>query len=166
MKKIVTFLLIAAFGLLTVKTQAQARSFIVPAVNQGTYTDLGGIYPTITQDSLQVSDSIAYIVPVLHTGKVIPYLNWQWTKIGAGTATVTLSFLQGNDPTNLFPIKAGVGQTTYTKTYTLSATTPEEVDFARDTAQFNGRYLKIYFITSNTASVKGKLAVRLKTNIQ
>lgn len=147
-------------------SQAQLRTTIPPQTSQGTYTDLGGVYPTAPADSLLVSDSIAWILPIQHTNKVIPYINWYWNKIGAGTATVTLQFLQGNDPTQLFPVKAGVAQTTYTKSYTLSASGGNEVDFARDTAQFNGKYLKIYFITSSTASVKGKLAVRVKTNIQ
>ena len=146
-------------------SSAQLRTTITPAINQGTYTDLGGVYPGGPSDSLQVSDSIAYIVPILHLNKVWPYINFQWNKIGSGTATVTLSFLQGNDPTNLFAIKAGVAQATYTKSYTISASGPQEIDFARDTAYFNARYLKIYFITSSTASVKVKIAVRLKTNI-
>lgn len=154
-------------GLLSMTfAHGQLRTSIPGSVNQGTYTDLGGVYPTAPADSLQVSDSIAYILPIIHTNKVVPYVNWYWNKIGAGTATITLQFLQGNDPTQLFPVKAGVAQTTYTKSYTLSASGGQEVDFARDTAQFNGRFLKIYFITSSTASVKGKLAVRVKTNIQ
>lgn len=147
--------------------KSQVRISTLPNMQQGAFIDFGGVN-LIPSDSLQVSDSIAYIVPITHQSNIFPYITWLWTKIGAGTATVTLSFLQGNDPANLFPVKAGVNQTTYTKTYTLSAagTTPNEVDFQRDTAQFVGRYLKVYFITSSTASVKGKLFVRLKTVVK
>lgn len=167
MKQILKFFLITVLTISFLgHTNAQTRISTTISVNQGTFLDFGGSYPLAPADSLQVSDSIAYIVPVLHTNRVAPYINWYWNKIGSGTATITLSFLQGNDPTQLFPVKAGVAQTTYTKSYTLSASGAQEVDFGRDTARFEGRYLKIYFITSNTASVKGKLAVRFKTNIQ
>lgn len=148
-------------------SQAQTRRVITPTVPQGNYIDFGGTLngSVVTPvDSLQVSDSIAYTIPFVHTNKQSAYYIWYWNKIGSGTATITLSFLQGNDSLNLFPVLAGQAHSAYTKTYTLSANTWSEVDFDRDTAQINGRYLKVYFITSSTASVKGKLFNRLKTN--
>ena len=148
-------------------SHAQTRRVITPSVPQGNYIDFGGYLSgsTVTPvDSLQVSDSIAYTIPFVHTNNQSAYYIWYWNKIGSGTATITLSFLQGNDSLNLFPVLKGVNQTAYTKTYTLSANTWSEIDFARDTATINGRYLKVYFITSSTANVKGKLFNRLKTN--
>ena len=66
-----------------------------------------------------------------------------------------------------FQVPAGVAKAAYTKTYsTIAASTWYMNDFRGDSAVFSGRYLKVYFITSATASVKGKLINILKTNIR
>jgi hypothetical protein len=170
LKLFVAFAFSLAVFLLPATSHAQTRTVSTQTVNQGTFIDLGGIYPsggTVTPiDSLQVSDSIAYLIPMSHTIKVLPYITWYWNKIGAGTATVTETFLQSNDGTNWFAVLKGQAQSAYSKTWTLSANTWNEIDFARDTALFAGRYLKVYYITSATASVKGKIFTRVKTNIQ
>lgn len=162
-KRIIAFLFIG-LTFLAVSSTAQTRTSTTPVVNQGSYLDFGGVNLT-PSDSLQVSDSLAYIIPINHTNKVVPYLSWYWNKIGSGTASITLNFFQGNDPTNFYALKAGVNQTTYTKSYTLSANTWSEVSFNRDSVVVDGRYLKVQLITSSTASVKGKIFGRLKTNI-
>lgn len=145
---------------------AQLRVVNTGVVPQGQFIDFGGLYPqggTVNPlDSLQVSDSIAYLVPVQHTNNVFPYMTWFWNKIGAGTATITLTFLQSNDNVNWFAVPQGAAKAAYTKSYTLAASTWSNVSFKTDTATFEGRYMKVYFITSNTASVKGKLFNRLK----
>jgi len=169
MKKI-KFLAILALCLGFFAGQAQTRVVTTsPVINQGNFLDFGGIYPqggTVTpQDSLQVSDSIAYLIQISHLNLFTPYITWYWNQIGAGTATVTETFLQSNDGVNWFPVLKGVAQTTYSKTWTLSANTWNEINFRRDTALVDGRWLKIYFITSATASVKGKIFNRMKTNI-
>lgn len=147
---------------------AQTRIVNTGVLPQGQFIDFGGSYPqggvVNPSDSLQVSDSIAYFIPVQHTNNVAPYYTWYWNKIGAGTATVTLTFLQSNDNVNWFAVPKGVAMSAYTKTYTLSANTWSNVSFAVDTAKFEGRYMKVYFITSNTASVKGKIFNRLKVS--
>lgn len=145
--------------------RAQLRGVTTATVFQGNTIYFGGFNQT-AQDSLQVSDSIAYYTYISHQNDVAPYLTWFWNKIGSGTATITLTFWQSNDNVNYFQLKSGVAQTTYSKSYTLSANTWSEVDFARDSVRFDGRYLKTYFITSNTASVKGKLINQLKVNIK
>lgn len=150
---------------------AQTRIVNTGVVSAGQFLDFGGQFPAgsitpTTSDSLQVSDSIAYIIPLSHTQRISSYFTWYWNKIGAGTATITLSFLQGNSPYDLSVLKAGAAQATYTKSYTLSASGWNEVNFGRDSVRIDGRYLKVYYITSSTASVKGKLFGRLKTNIE
>ena len=163
MKKIVSLLLIATSLFITEAAHSQTRTVTVGNIKQGTFVDFGGINLTPI-DSLQVSDSIAYLIPITHENALYPYHIWYWQKSGSGTATVTVNFFQGNDPTNLFPVKAGVAQNNYTKTYTLSSSTWSEIDFRRDTANFSGRYLKVQFITSSTPSVKGYVFNRLKTS--
>lgn len=163
MKKFL-FLALSIFSLAI--GHAQTRQVTTASVTQGNYIYLGAGLNQTPGDSLQVSDSIAYLTYVYHTNDVAPYLTWYWNKIGTGTATITLSFLQSNDGVNWFAVKAGQAQTTYTKSYTLSANTWSEVSFQRDTALFVGRYLKTYYITSSTASVKGKLINQLKVNIK
>lgn len=173
MKKLfVLGFLLAAFSLaISTSASAQAGTRLVNTgvVNQGSFIDFGGVN-LVPSDSLQVTDTIRYIIPVTHLNEVWPYYTWMWTKIGAGTATITQNFYQSNDGVNFVPIKAGVAQTTYTKSYTLSASTgatnPNEVSFTRDTARFEGRFLQVQFITSNTASVKGKIFNRVKFNIK
>lgn len=164
--KIIAFLAIAAVAVLTApKAEAQTRVVNNLAVVQGntlTYGTVNGV----ASDSLQVSDSIAYQISVSHTNAVDPFLTWEWLKIGSGTASITLSFLQSNDNVNWFPVLKGVAQSAYNKTYSLSATGWNVVSFASDTARFEGKYLKVYYITSNTASVKGKLSGILKTIIK
>jgi hypothetical protein len=167
MKKLLLFA--CAFALM-LPAMAQTRVVNTGVLPQGNFLDFGGIYPqggtVVPQDSLQVSDSIAYIIPLSHTNDIAPYYTWYWNKIGSGTATITLSFLQSNDNVNWQAVLKGQAQSTYTKSYTLSANTWSEVSFQRDTAFVMGRYLKVYFITSSTASVKGKIFNRLKANIK
>lgn len=149
---------------------AQQRVVSGISVNEGQTVDLGGIYPvsgTVTpSDSLQVSDSIAYFVSVIHTHTIDPFVTWYWNKIGSGNPTVTLSFLESNDNVNWFAIPKGVGLTAYTKTFSPTANTWYEVNFRADTAAFSGKYLKVYYITNSTASTKGKIFTRIKTSIK
>lgn len=165
-------LVLLAFSLaLAVTSFAQTRIVNTGVLPQGQFLDFGGQFPAgallpTASDSLQVTDSLAYIIPLSHTNKISGYMSWYWNKIGAGTATIALTFLQGNSAYDLQPLKAGVAQTTYTKSYTLSASGFNEVNFARDSVRIDGRYLKVYFITTSTASVKGKLFCRLKTNLE
>lgn len=125
----------------------------------------GGFNQTAV-DSLQVSDSIAYITQVARVNDVAPVHTWFWSKIGAGTATITLTYWWSLDGVNYFQCTQGVAETVYTKNFTLSANTWSSVDFSRDSIRFPGRFLKTYFITSATASVKGKLINQLKVNIK
>lgn len=157
--------IIVTLSALVSPAQAQLRGVNTATVFQGNTIYYGGFNQT-AQDSLQVSDSIAYYTYISHQNDVAPYLTWFWNKIGSGTATITLTFWQSNDNVNYFQLKAGVAQANYSKSYTLAANTWSEVDFARDSVRFDGRYLKTYFITSSTASVKGKLINQLKVNIK
>jgi len=137
----------------------------LPAINQGTFADIGGVN-LIPSDSLTVTDTATYILPVTHLNDITHYLVLNWLKVGTGTATLAVNFFQANDPLYYFPVLAGKLNTAYTKSYTLAATSQKEISFARDTAAFTGRYLKIQLVTTATASVKGKYAIRLKTNIK
>lgn len=159
------FLLLAALSVAFVSTQAQVRTHTVANIQQGQYIDLGG-NTTSPTDSLQVTDSVAYIIPITHNNDVNVFNSFYWLKSGSGTATVTVNFFQANDPTNFLPIKAGLAQSNYTKTFTLASTQWNDISFARDTARFEGRYLKVQFITSSTASVKGYVFNRLKTYVK
>jgi hypothetical protein len=157
-------LLLVTISILTVTAvNAQLRTSTTRNIQQGEYLDLQS---STNGDTLQVSDTVAYIIPITHANRVLPYFTWNWNKSGSGTASITMSFYQGNSPTTFFPVKAGVAQTTYTKSYTLSATGDNEVSFARDTALFEGRYLKVQFLTTSTASVGGKVTTRVKTAVQ
>lgn len=148
-----------------VHTEAQTRTKITANINQGEYIDFGGTN-MVPFDSLQVTDSLAYIIPITHLNVLSALQVFRWKKVGAGTATVTVNFFQGNDPSSFFAVTKGSAQTTYTKSFTLSADTDSQINFLTDSANISGRYLKVQFITSATASVKGYIANRLKTNIK
>lgn len=153
-------------GALVISGHAQGRQHTVTNVNQGQFIDLGGTQPTPT-DSLGVSDTTVYIIPITHTNIIFPYMTWEWTKVGSGSATIVLSFQQSNDGVTYNNLLKGQAQSAYTKTYTtLAASTNSELDFWRDTVAVGGRYVKVTYISSSTASVKGKLHARVKTNVQ
>jgi hypothetical protein len=138
---------------------AQTRTYTASNIQQGQFVTLGS-------DSLQVSDSIAYIVPITHTNINDIYHTFYWTKSGAGTATLAVNYFQSNDNVNYFAITKGSAQSAYTKSFTLSGSGANYVSFAQDSAVLTGRYLKIQLITSNTASVKGYLTHIVKTDIK
>lgn len=176
MKKLALFALVVFTGLVTTKASAQLRDTLVNppggTLQSGQYLDLFGFQSgsgtnivTNPVDSMQVSDTLVNVIPITRLGTCWPYLTWYWQKVGSGTATLTVSFQQGNDPTNVvFPVLKGVLDSVYKKTYTLSASGWNEIDFRRDTALFSGRYLYIRLQTTSTANVGGKVYARLKTN--
>lgn len=135
------------------------------STNLNNYLYFGGT-ATTPGDSLQVSDSIAYLTPVGHVNDVAITHVWYWNKIGTGTATITLTYWWSLDNVNWFQCTQGVAETAYTKNFTLSASGWQSVDFQRDSIRFPGRFLKTYYITSATASVKGKLINIVKANIK
>lgn len=144
---------------LTVASFAQTRTYTANNIQQGQFVTLGS-------DSLQVSDSIAYIVPVTHLNVNDVFHSFYWTKVGSGTATLAVNYFQSNDNVNYFAVTKGSAQSAYTKSFTISASGANYVSFAQDSAVLTGRYLKIQLITSNTASVKGYLTHYVKTNIK
>lgn len=172
------FLVVAACFLIGITANAQLRTSIRSTIQQGTYLDYpGSFFPTATStvptsaasDTLQVSDTVAYVLPITHTNDVDFYTQWYWTKSGAGTATITLTFYQSNDPYNFATgsqLTKGVAQTAYSKSYTLTASGWNYVSFKTDSVNFSGRYLKVQYMTSNTASVGGKVFTRTKSNIK
>jgi hypothetical protein len=145
--------------LLSVASFAQTRTYTANNIQQGQFVTLGS-------DSLQVSDSIAYIVPVTHLNVNDVFHSFYWTKVGSGTATLAVNYFQSNDNVNYFAVTKGSAQSAYTKSFTISASGANYVSFAQDSAVLTGRYLKIQLITSNTASVKGYLTHYVKTNIK
>lgn len=165
MKKILFILTLFAFTFVAPtfvgenQANAQLRQKTTAVLPQGQFISFG----LSTKDTLAVSDTIAYIIPVEHTNLVNFYQTFTWTKIGAGTATLDLQFFQSNNGINWFSVKQGVAMGDYTKTFTLAATGTNEVDFARDTATFSGRYLKIQYKTSATSSVQGSVATTVKS---
>lgn len=176
MKKFL-FLLFAAVSLATV-SNAQLRTTIKSSIPQGQYIDFPGqFYPTAASpspattisDTLQVSDTVAYVFPVTHANDVDFFLQWYWNKFGSGTAAITLTFYQSNDPYNFSTgsqLTSGVNKTTYSKAYSLSASGWSYVSFKQDSVNFVGRYLKVQYMTSNTASVGGKVFSRLKSTVK
>lgn len=170
MKNIILF---TAFLLSVCTSFAQVRTTTRTTITQGSFLDFPGslssLNPAASQmDTLQVSDTVAYILPITHTNNIDVYSEWYWQKNGAGTATMTISFLQSNSPFGPFTAcLKGVAQSAYTKTATLSASgwqTP--ISFANDTVRVEGRYLKVQYMTSSTVSVGGKVFTRLKTNVK
>lgn len=154
--KILSILILASFCFVA---NAQVRTKSTATLTQGQFIDLG----VSVKDTLAVSDTIAYIIPLDHTNNMNLYHTFKWTKIGAGTATMDVQAFQSNNGTDWFAVKKGVLQTAYTKTFTLSATGAGEIDFNADTALISGRYLKVQYKTSSTASVQGSIATRIKS---
>jgi hypothetical protein len=169
MKSLKVFILAAVALCLTMGSSAQLRTRTMPGVSVGSTPSFYGVSPntistTVTADTLGVSDTIAYVVPVNANYTYVPFLSTGWKKIGSGTATITVLFFQGNTPGNCSsPVLAGSANATYTKTLTYSATstTPSYIDFNADSAKVSAPYLKIYYRTSATASVQGSINTAL-----
>lgn len=150
---------------------SQVRTTRRGTINQGTTMTYPGSTslatpPAAQMDTLQVSDTVAYIYGVNHLNDIGVYHQWYWSKVGSGTASITLSFLQSLDGQNFVAVPKGVAAGAYTKTYSLSASGWNVVDFKTDTAYFQGRYLKVQYLTTNTASVGGKVYSITKTYIK
>lgn len=173
MKNFLVLSVFLALGVLFIPPAVHAQTrqvttapvFALPSTTTGNFVYFGG-YGQVPGDSLQVSDSIAYFTSVAHINEVEPVHTWYWNKIGSGTATITLTYWWSNDGVNYFQCTQGAAEAAYTKTFSPTANTWYSVDFSRDSIRFPGRYLKTYFITSATASVKGKLINQLKINIK
>jgi hypothetical protein len=147
---------------LTVASFAQTRTYTAANIQQGQFSTL----PAVGYDSLAVTDSFAYIIPVTHLNVNDVFHTFNWTKVGSGTATLTVNYFQSNDNVNFFAVTKGSAQSAYTKSFTLSATGSNYVSFAQDSAVLTGRYLKIQMFTNGTASVKGYLTQIAKTDIR
>lgn len=169
------FILIALSFVVITASFAQVRTTTRGPIVQGNFSMYPGSYsptaaspnPAANQmDTLQVSDTVAYVIYVNHTNDVDFFHQWYWSKVGAGTAAITLSFLQSNDAITFTPVTKGVAQSAYTKTYSLSASGWNWVSFANDTAHFVGRYLKVQYKTDGTASVGGKVFSFTKSTIK
>ena len=145
--------------------QGTLPTVYVSGTSTSNTVDFGGVNLTPI-DSLLVSDTLTYILPVSHMSNVNPFITSYWSKILSGTATVTVNFLQANDPVSadFVTIKKGKNLTAYTKTLNLSASGWSNISFVQDTAKFEGRYLMVQFVTSSTASVKGKIFNRIRFN--
>jgi hypothetical protein len=180
MKNIILVAFLAFIGL---TSEAQVRDTVQPLVNQGNTFDIFGTMPTSLLpgpgnpmpatavaptciDSLQVSDTIAAIIPVNHTNDIDLFSSWYWLKVGSGTATITASYWQSNDGANWRPVIKGVLDSAYTRIFTLSASGWNYIDTKVDTARFTGRFLKIQLMTSSTASVGGRVYMRTKTTLK
>lgn len=169
------FCLIAVIAILTIPAipaQAQIRDTVKQSINMGYFIDLYGVIgqtaiPTIGGAPLVVSDTVASIIPISGLNQIDALLSWYWQKVGSGSATITVAFFQGNDQFNFNALTAGVANATYTKTFSaLAASGWHYIDFRADSVKFSGRYLKVSFTTSSTASVNGNVWARLKTSIR
>lgn len=170
-----TISLFAIMAILSTTVNAQLRTVTTGPVNRGNNIIVGSFPNTITgkgtADTLGVSDTIAYVIPVSGSYKYLPFLSIAWTKIGSGTATITAAFYEGNTPTGCTnQIKAGSANSAYTKTLTYSASTgistPTFIDFLSDSAKVSGQYLRVVYTTSSTASVQGSILTNVGTTIQ
>lgn len=170
MKRLKSFLLFALIALICTCANAQLRTKIVSPISIGSYGVFGTFPNTITglgsADTLAVSDTVAYIVPITGQNRYLPFLSFGWTKIGSGTATLTATFYEGNSTNNFKQLLSGSANAAYTKSFTLSASSTQFVDFLADSVKVSGRYLKIQYLTSNTASVQGSIVTVCNTAIQ
>jgi len=116
-------------------------------------------------DTIVVSDTVSIPIVINHSAVVKPEIQLYWDKISAGTAHATLTFWQSNDGTTYTAIKKGKLQTAYSKTLSIASDTTNFYSFAADSAIVEGRYLKLKYITTSTASVKGKLTHKIKFNL-
>jgi len=135
-------------------------------VSAGEFVDWGGVNLAY-RDSIKVSDTLEYVIPVTHTSIIYPYTSFRWYKVGAGTATLSVEFYQANDKTlSWLPVQyiTSGALADYTKTLTISASGYYDWSFMSDSARFEGRYLKIVLRTTSTATVHGKIAGRTKFN--
>lgn len=169
MKRII---FIAILTVLSAVSFAQTKSKVLPAFAGGSYSVFGSTgytYSGGVTDTLAVTDSLSYIYQITGGVRYNPFISLAWTKIGAGTATVTCKLFQSNQGGvngNYQQCVSGVANTAYTKVFTFSATGVNYLDAFADSVKISGRYLKVQFYTSNTASVQGALAGTVNTTLR
>jgi hypothetical protein len=103
------------------------------------------------------ADTQVYIIPVSHITVCYPYTSLLFYKDSSGTATIVMSFWQSNDLYAWEPCYVTSGSA-YTKTFTVSASGFNYVDFFGNLVTLQGKYFMYYMIASNTASAKTKYA--------
>ena len=171
MKRLKLFLfIITVFTSLAVS--AQVKSKVLPGFAGGSYSAFGTSgysYSPGATDTLAVTDSVAYIYQITGGVRYVPFISLAWTKIGAGTATVTCKLFQSNQggvSGNYQQCVAGLANTAYSKSFTFSATGVNYLDAFADSVKVSGRFLKVQFYTSGTANVQGSIAGTVNTTIR
>jgi len=153
-------------------SHAQTKSKVLPGFAGGNYSVFGTTgytYSGGVADTLAVTDTISYIYPITGGIRYTPFISLAWTKIGSGTATVVCKLFQSNQggvSGNYQQCGSGVANTAYSKSFTFSSTGVNYLDAFADSVKISGRYLKVEFITSNTASVQGAIAGTINTTIR
>ena len=110
-----------------------------------------------TNDTLRVQDTVTYIIAVSTANDLLVAGQTNWKKVSAGKPLITLQFFQSYDGVTYAPLKKGINRATYTVVSNTTVTTDTSLmwSFRKDTVNFEGKYLKILHISSNTVSTKG-----------
>jgi len=110
MKLLITILL----SISVLASFAQGRTYTLAPTTQGTAVSTKNGYPTNVGDSIGISDTLTYILPITHANTLAIGGQLNWTKVGAGTATVTAKYFQSEDNVTYTALVKGVANSTYT----------------------------------------------------
>jgi hypothetical protein len=146
------FISLCAFSIMTAHvagnvTKTYGVSVDVPGVTPNSIVPFGG---QINDTLGGTADTNTYIFAVSKVHNVFPYFQLRYKRT-VKWATVTCSWKESNDNVTYDVVKRGWDRLAYSKAYVaVNSDSTMYIDFQKDTALFNGVYLKLTVITSTT----------------
>jgi hypothetical protein len=160
------FLILTVLSFMAVLLFTNGRHIMpVKSVKQGGYKSFGNT----VNDTVGSNDTLEYFFLIDHTFDINPYLTVYIDSIGTADTSVIVKLFQsviGNqaqDAGDFISVKKGASLTDYADT--LSLNTYYDISFKRDTAFFEGKYLKVMFIGLTKTGLKGDVRGSLKINV-
>lgn len=163
MKKLFSLIFMVAFISTFTFGQVASKVHTSSTVNQGEFIS----FNSDLADTLTSNDTISYVFPVRHANSVNLIVGMR-NKLVANDTSIAVTFYSSFDGVTYVPINYGAVGTSsaYTKTIAKSAASYVEWNGASDAAWFEGRYLKIMYISKTKSGFKKILYGSVKFNVR
>ena len=163
MKKLFSLFMLICFASAMTFGQVASKVHTSNVVTQGEFIS----FNLAKTDTLKSNDTLSYVFPVRHTNSVNIIVDMR-NKLVANDTSIAVTFYSSMDGITYVPVNYGaVGTSTaYSKAIAKSAATYVEWNGASDAAWFEGRYIKVMFISKTKTGFKKILYGTVKINIR